>query len=122
MPATINLSTITGFIERGDHYDMKTLEITGTSLGRETVTVASVADLRTAVQAFGTRMRAEIPDASFLVSISIRKGSRKPNGYDKGYLNNGFGQEDFLRVLDKRTKPPTETSVASAGATASTAA
>ena len=121
MPATINLSTIAGFIERGDRYDMKTMEITGTSLGRETVTVASVADLRTAVQAFGARMRAEIPEASFLVSISIRKGSRKPNGYDKSYLNNGFGQEDFLRVLDKRTTPAAVPSDASA-ATASTAA
>jgi len=120
MPATINLGTVTGCIERGDRYDMKRLEITGTSLGRETVTVASVADIRTAVQAFGARMRAEIPEASFLVSISIRQGSRKPNGYDKSYLNNGFGQEDFLRVLDKRTKPAAEPS--DANAAASTAA
>ncbi len=116
MPATIHLGTVTGAMERGDRYDTKTLEITGTSVGRETVTVASLADLRTAVQAFGARMRAEIPEASFLVSISIRKGSRKPNGSDKSYLNNGFGQDDFLRVLDKRTKPDAEPSDASGAA------
>lgn len=30
---------------------------------------------------------------------------RKPNGYDTACLRNGFGQEDHLRVVDKRTAP-----------------
>lgn len=124
MPATVNLSTISGSIERNDHSRSMMLEITGNSLGRETVTITTVADLNTAVQAFGARVRAVHPDASFLVSMSVRKGNRKPRGYDAAYHANGFGQEAFLHVTDKRTKPPVEPtdSVASAGAAASTAA
>ena len=124
MPATINFSTISGSIEHDDHFRAKILEICGTPLGRETVTIATVADLHTAVQAFGARVHAVHPDASFLVSISIRKGHRKPRGYDAAYHGNGFGQENFLHVTDKRTKPPVEPTgdAASAGAAASTAA
>lgn len=105
MPATINLRTIPGSIERGDRYDAKALDLFGPSLGQESATVATVADVRTSVQAFGARLRAAHPDASFMVSVSIRKGDRKPNGYDTGMRNNGFGQEDHLRVVDKRTAP-----------------
>jgi hypothetical protein len=105
MPATINLRTIPGSIERGDRYDAKTLDLFGPSLGQDSATVATVADVRAAVQAFGARLRAAHPDASFMVSVSIRKGDRKPNGYDTGALNNGFGQEDHLRIVDKRTAP-----------------
>ena len=120
MPATINLSTISGSIERNDHSRAMILEVCGTPIGRETVTIATVADLRTAVQAFGARVHAVHPDASFLVSMSIRKGHRKPRGYDAAYHGNGFGQEDFLHVTDKRTKPVVEPTAA--GAVASTAA
>lgn len=121
MPATINLSTVTGSIERNDHSRAMIMEICGTPLGRETVTIATVADLHTAVQAFGARVRAVHPDASFLVSMSVRKGHRKPRGYDAAYHGNGFGQENFLHVSDKRTKPPVEPTDASAGAAAPTA-
>ena len=55
------------------------------------------------MQAFGAHIRAAHPDASFLVSVSVRKGDRKPNGYGTAALNNGFGQENFLHVVDKRT-------------------
>ena len=124
MPATINLSTISGSIERNDHSRAMIMEICGTPLGRETVTIATVADLHTAVQAFGARVRAVHPDASFLVSMSVRKGNRKPRGYDIAYHGNGFGQEAFLPVTDKRTKPPVEPSdgAASAGTAVSTSA
>lgn len=105
MPATINLRTIPGSIGRGDRYDAKTLDLFGPSLGQESVAVATVADMHAAVQAFGARLRAAHPDASFMVSVSIRKGDRKPNGYDAAIRNNGFGQENHLRVVDKRTVP-----------------
>ena len=77
----------------------------GPSLGQESVAVATVADVRAAVEAFGARLHAAHPDASFMMSVSIRKGDRKPNGYDVGIRNNGFGQENHLRVVDKRTTP-----------------
>lgn len=105
MPATINLRTIPGSIERGDRYDAKTLELFGPSLGQESITVATVAAVRAAVQAFGARMHAAHPDASFMVSVSVRKGDRKPRGYEQAALGNGFGQEDHLRVVDSRIVP-----------------
>ena len=103
MPATITLRTIPGCIERGDHCNATVLEPFGPSLGQVSAGVATVADVGTAVQAFGAHIRTAHPDASFLVSVSVRKGDRKPNGYVKAALNNGFGQEDFLHVVDKRT-------------------
>jgi len=122
MPATINLSTISGSIERHDRYSTMAMQICGTSLGRDTVTVATVADVRTGVQAFGQRIRAAHPEASFMVSIPMRKGDRKPRGYDKAYLDNGFGQENFMHAVDLRTKPAPEPSDAGAAAPAPPAA
>jgi len=66
-----------------------------------------VPDIKAAVARFGAKVRAEHPEASFYVSVRLAKGSRKPNGYDAASNRNGFGQDDFLRVEDKRTKPPT---------------
>jgi len=122
MPATINLSTMPGSIERHDSCTSRLMELCGTPLGRDTVTVATVAEVRTAVQAFGQRMRVMHPEASFMVFISIRKGNRKPRGYDKAYLGNGFGQDDFVHVTDRRTKLASEPSEAGAAATAPSAA
>jgi len=105
MPATINLTTIPGVIEQHERYSTQSIQLFGPSLGRETIAVANVAAIGAAVQAFGQRVRAMHPDASFRVSISMRKGDRKPRGYDAGYRANGFGQEDFLHVIDRRAKP-----------------
>lgn len=102
MPATIHLSTTTGTIERRNGYVAKALHVFADTLGQETVTVATVGDVRTAVQAFGARIRAMHPASSFLVSIMVQRGSRKPNGYDKAYLGNVFGQEDFLRTVEEQ--------------------
>ncbi len=110
MPVTITLGTIPGAIERGDQYSAKTMELFGPSLGREMASVTTVGDIRAAVMGFGHRLRAAYPDASFQVSISLRKGDRKPRGYGKAYARNGFGQEAFLRVVDKRTRPTSEPS------------
>ena len=105
MPATINLRTIPGSIERGDRYDATALDLFGPSLGQESAAVATVADVRAAVQAFGARLRAAHPDASFTVSVSVRKGDRKPRGSDAAIRNNGFGQDNNLHVINKRTAP-----------------
>ncbi len=125
MPATINLNTFPGHIEEYDGSRSKIIEILGHELGRETVSVSTVAELRAAVQAFGVRLRATHPDASFMVGISVRAGQRKPNGYDWAYLSNGFGQDDFLRVIDKRTaavaEPPRAAAAPGALATPSAA-
>lgn len=122
MPATINLCTVPGSIERHGNYATTTLEVFGESLAREAVVVGTVADVSAAVQTFGQRVRKAHPNASFLVSILIRRGDRKPKGYDATYHQNGFGQENFMHVVVKRTTPATEPSTAGAAAPASTAA
>ena len=114
MPVTITLGTIPGAIERGDRYSTKTMELFGPSLGREAVSVTTIEDIRAAVLAFGRHMRATHPDASFQVSISLRRGDRKPRGYDTAYARNGFGQEAFLRVVDKRAAPAATTASSAA--------
>ncbi len=122
MPVTITLSTIPGSIERCDGYSTRTMQLFGPSLGREAVAVATVTDIRTAVQAFGQRVRAVHPDASFMISVSMRKGDRKPRGFDAAYARNGFGEEDFMLAVDKRTKPAPELAEAVSAASAPSAA
>lgn len=103
MPATCNLSALPGHIEEYDGGRSKVIELLGCELGREAVAVSTVAELRAGVQDFGARLQAVHPDASFVVTISIRAEQRKPNGYDQAWLSNGFGQDNFLRVVNKRT-------------------
>lgn len=103
MPATLNLTTMPGSIERNNGYSSHTVDLFGASLGRESVVITTVADLRTAVKRFGDRVRAEHPDASFAISVMLRKGDRKPRGFDDAYKNGGLGQHAFMHVVDKRT-------------------
>ncbi|MDQ2803577.1 MAG: hypothetical protein M3Y41_13200 [Pseudomonadota bacterium] len=108
MPVTITLSTMPGKLTRKDRCTAKTVELFGKSLASETLdAVSSVPDIRAAVARFGAGVRAGHPGASFYVSVRLAKGSRKPNGYDAASNLNGFGQDDFLHVEDKRTKPLT---------------
>ena len=107
MAITVTLSTLPGSLTREDRCTSKPVELFGTSLGREVLpALRNVADIKAAVAAFGARTRAEHPDASFYISVSLAKGCRKPNGYDDAARVNGFGQDDFMHVQDKRTKPP----------------
>lgn len=103
MPATLNLITMPGSIERHDGYSSHSVHLFGGSLGREGVVVTTVADVRTAVKRFGDHLRGEHPDASFAISVTFRKGDRKPRGFDDAYKNGGLGQHAFMRVVDKRT-------------------
>ena len=108
MPVTISLSTVPGRLTRERNCVTKTIELFGDSLGTETVSVSSVADIRGAVGRFGAAVRATHPDASFYVSVRLAEGSRKPRGYDAASGSNGFGQDDFLHIEDGRSvsKPP----------------
>ncbi len=106
MPVTLTLSTVPGKLTREDRYTSKTIELFGPSLGSETLTaISTVSDIKAAVARFGTRVRAGHPEASFYVLVRLAKGCRKPNGYDAAGSQNGFGQDDFLHVEDKRTCP-----------------
>ncbi len=103
MPVTTTLSTVPGKITRQRGHDLKTLEYFGPSLESETVpNLTNVAQITTAVHNFGTKLRAHYPDTSFYVSVTLPKGARKPNGYDAARNENGFGQNNFLRIEDGR--------------------
>ena len=106
MPVTVTLATVPGKLTREDSYSSKTIELFGLSLAAETLTaVSTVPDIKAAVARFGAKVRAAHPDASFYVSVRLAKGHRKPNGYDAAARRNGFGQDDFMRVEDRRTQP-----------------
>ena len=119
MPATITLTTMPGSIERHDAYSTLSVEVSGPSLGREDVAVATVEDVRAAVKRFGERVRATHPHASFLISITVRKGDRKPRGFDAARRANGFGQQDHMHTVDERSAAA-RTVDAAAGAAAFT--
>ena len=115
MAVTITLSTIPGTKTLDDYGSSTTMHLLEPSLETETLTaVPSVAGIRAAIAQFGAQVRAEHPQASFYVSVSLARGHRKPNGFDAASRGNGLGQEDFLRVTDNRTKPAVP--VAPAGA------
>ena len=115
MPVTLTLSTVPGKLTREDRCTSKTIELFGPSLGSETLTaICTVPDIKAAVARFGARVRVEHPDASFHVSVRLAKGCRKPNGYDAAGSRNGFGQDDFLHVEDRRTRPPKPTATPAA--------
>lgn len=117
MPATLNLTTMPGSIEHNDGYSCHKFDLFGGSLGRESLVIATVADVRTAVKRFGDRMRADHPDASFAISVTFKKGDRKPRGFDDAYKNGGLGQHTFMHVVDKRTPAVAPGAVAPAGDT-----
>ena len=77
----------------------------GENRRQERAAVSTVPDIKAAVARFGAKVRAAHPDASFYVSVRLAKGHRKPNGYDAAARRNGFGQDDFMRVEDRRTQP-----------------
>ena len=105
MPVTVALATVPGKLTREDSYTSKTIELFGPSLAAETLTaVSTVPDIKAAVARFGAKVRAAHPDASFYVLVRLAKGHRKPNGYDAAARRNGFGQDDFMHVEDRRTR------------------
>ena len=106
MPVSITLSTVPGKLTRERGYTSKIVELFGQSLATEAGSVVStVPDIAAAVARFGARVRAEQPDASFYVLVRLAMGHRKPNGFDAASKHNGFGQDDFLHVEDKRPQP-----------------
>ena len=106
MAVTVTLSTVPGKLTREDRYTSSTIEVFGPSLATETIAaLSSTADIKAAVARFGAKVRADHPDASFYISIRLARGNRKPNGYDAASRGNGLGQESFMQVEDRRTKP-----------------
>ncbi len=102
MAALITLTAVPGHIEQHAGYNTKTVEIWGRELDRTTKPVATVGDVREAVRAFGAAIRVREPDSSFAVLVGVRRGDRKPLGFDAAKRANGFGQDDFLHTTNER--------------------
>ena len=102
MAATITLTAVPGHIEQHAGYRAKTVEIWGRELTRTTMPARTVGEVREAVRAFGSAIRARQPDASFAILVGVRRGDRKPAGFDAAQRGNGFGQDDFLHVRGER--------------------
>ncbi len=114
MAVTVTLSTTPATAAREKYGTSMSLDLFGPSLGSETLpAVSTVAQISAAVARFGAKVRAAHPEASFYVSVSLAKGSRKPNGYDAARRGNGLGQEDFVRITDPRTEPDMQAGVGS---------
>lgn len=58
-----------------------------------------LAGIRAAVQSYGDRFRADYPSASFLVSISIERGQRKPSGFDAANRGGSLGTERWVNAV-----------------------
>ena len=61
----------------------------------------SVDEIKGLVRQFGEAVAAQYPEHSFMVSITIAKGSRKPRGFDEANRRNGLGQETWMRTVEK---------------------
>ncbi len=115
MAVTVTLSTVPATAAREKHGTTMSLDLFGPSLDAETLrAISNVAEIKAAIARFGAKVRAAHPEASFYVSVSLAKGSRKPNGYDAARRGNGLGQENFVSVTDGRTEPEMQAGVVSA--------
>ncbi len=60
-----------------------------------------MAEIGRLVKVFGDGVAQQHPEVSFMVSVSVVKGSRKPNGFDAANTRNGLGQEACTKTIDK---------------------
>ena len=100
MAATLIMTALPGHLEKGPSYTSRQIEVLGREYGRGSRIIGTVAEAREAVSTFGAQIRAEYPDASFYISVLVRKGDRKPRGFDDASSNSGLGQDDFLTLRD----------------------
>lgn len=85
----------------GRSYKMSVIELLGTCLGSGRIEAKNVAEIAGLVKSFGDGVAQQHPEVSFMVSVSVVKGSRKPNGFDAANSRNGLGQETWMKTIDK---------------------
>ena len=102
MPVTIKLTTMPATKEQHRGYMTTTINLFGPSLGLEQVTVQRTDQVAAAVRAFGERVRAEHPDASFKILLRVAKGQRKPPGFDAAAKVGAFGTDAFMHIVEDR--------------------
>lgn len=101
--ATITMTALPGHHEQepGRPYTMMVIEVMGTCLGRTRTEAKSLDQVRTLVETFGKDVAANHPGRSFIVSVSVAKGSRKPAGFDAANRRNGLGEEAWMKTVTK---------------------
>ena len=112
MPTAIRLTTMPANIRKGRLGTSLVLDLLGRSLGQEDISIRKPGEVAPAVRAFGERIRAEHPDASFEIIVSVRKGQRKPPGYDAAENAGEFNNRAFMHVETEDGRPvstPTST-------------
>lgn len=101
--ATFTLTAIPAHHEQvpGRSYQMSVIELLGACFGRGRIEAKNVAEIAVLVKTFGEGVARQHPEVSFMVSVSVVKGSRKPNGFDAANSRNGLGQETWMKTIDK---------------------
>lgn len=101
--ATFTLTALPGHHEQtsGRAYKSTVIELLGSCLGRSRVEGKNVTEIASLVRTFGDGVARQHPEVSFMVSVSVAKGSRKPNGFDAANSRNGLGQETWMKTIDK---------------------
>lgn len=101
--ATFTLTALPGHHEQtpGRPYKSTVIELLGSCLGRSRVEAKTIVDIIPLIKTFGDDVAKQHPDVSFMVSLSVVKGSRKPKGFDLANSRNGLGQETWMRTIDK---------------------
>jgi hypothetical protein len=92
-------------IRKGRHFDAFVLDLFGPSLGEEDISIRKPDEVAPAVRAFGERIRAAHPDASFKINVTIQKGQRKPPGYDAAKAAGDFKDCAFMHLETEDGKP-----------------
>ena len=105
MPTAIRLTTMSGKIRKGRLGASLVLDLLGGSLGQEDISIRKPGEVAQAVRAFGERIRDEHPEASFNVIVSVRKGQRKPPGYDAAENAGEFNDRAFMHVETEDGRP-----------------
>ncbi len=85
----------------GRPYKITVVELLGTSLGRIRVEAKTLIEIAGLVKTFGDEVAKQHPEASFMVSISVAKGSRKPNGFDDADRRHQLGHDTWMKTIYK---------------------
>ena len=101
--AIFNLTALPSHHEQdhGRPYKMTVVELLGTVLGRTRIEAKNLPDIAAFVKTFGADVAKQNPEKSFMVSTSVAKGSRKPNGFDDADKRHQLGQEAWMKTVYK---------------------
>ena len=115
MPTAIRLTTMPGKIRKGTPRQCpRAGSVRRLARPRRHHDPQARREVAPAVRAFGERIRAEHPEASFKILVSVRKGQRKPPGYDAAENAGEFKDRAFMHVETEDGQPVSITALTAA--------